>query len=79
MAWRVLEYGDRRWTVSVAAERRANAPRYRLVFAFRSTVPERRALWADYPLESSSKAELFAQAERLTDDRLAQVLARELG
>jgi len=78
MAWRVLEHDARRWNVSIAAERRANSSQWTLVFSFRPVDAGRGSLWAAYPLTSSSKAALFAQAERLTDDALAAILAERL-
>jgi hypothetical protein len=78
MAWRVLEHDHRRWSVSIAAERRANSPHWTLVLAFRPADTGQRPLWAAYPLTSSSKAALFAQAEKLSDDALAAVLAEHL-
>jgi hypothetical protein len=78
MAWRVLEHDDRRWNVSIAAERRANSPQWTLVFAFRPVDAGQGPLWAAYPLTSSSKAALFAQAEKLSDDALAAILAEHL-
>lgn len=78
MAWRVVEHGDRRWNVSVAAERRANSPEWNLVFSFRCTEPESRTLWATYPLSSASKAALFAQAEKLPTATLAAFLAEHM-
>lgn len=78
MAWRVVEVDDRRWSVSMAAERRANSPQWNLVFAFRSVSTGQRSLWATYPLSSLSKAALFAQAEQLSDDALAAFLAEQL-
>ncbi len=78
MAWRVVELGDRRWNVFVAAERRANSPAWSLVFSFRSVGERRPSLWATYPISSASKAALFAQAERLSDDTLTALLAEHL-
>jgi len=78
MAWRVVEHADRRWNVWLAAERRPNSPQWTLVFSFRTHGPESRALWASYPLSASSKAALFAQAEKLTNDVLAAFLAEQL-
>jgi hypothetical protein len=78
MAWRVLEHDDRRWTVSIAAERRANSPHWNLVFSFRPTDVGQRSIWATYPVASSSKAALFAQAEALSDDALTALLAEQL-
>ena len=78
MAWRVVEHDDRRWTVTIAAERRANSPHWNLVFSFRPTEVGQRSIWATYPLASSSKAALFAQAEQLSDDALTALLAEQL-
>ncbi len=78
MAWRVLEHDARRWNVSIAAERRANSSQWTLVFAFRPVDAGQGSLWAAYPLTSSSKAALFAQAEKLSNDTLAALLAKRL-
>ena len=78
MAWRVVEHDDRRWTVTIAAERRANSPHWNLVFSFRPTEVGQRSIWAIYPVASSSKAALFAQAEKLSDDALTALLAEQL-
>jgi hypothetical protein len=78
MAWRVVEHDDRRWTVSIAAERRANSPHWNLVFSFRPTDVGHRSIWATYPLSSSSKAALFAQAEALSNDAITALLAEQL-
>ena len=78
MAWRQLELGDSVWNVTVAAERRANATSWHLVLAFREAVPQGNAFWTSYPIESASKSALFAQADRLTDDKLAAVLSQHL-
>lgn len=78
MAWRVVEHDDRRWTVSIAAERRAHSPHWNLVFSFRPTTAGQRSIWATYPLSSSSRAALFAQADQISDDALAALLAEHL-
>lgn len=78
MVWRVVEHDDCRWNVSLAAERRANSPNWILVFAFRSAEQGQRSIWATYPLSSSSKAALFAQAEKIPDDALTALLAEQL-
>jgi hypothetical protein len=78
MVWRVVEHDARRWNVSMAAERRANSPQWNLVFSFRPVEVGQRSIWATYPLSSVSRAALFAQAERLTDDALAAFLAEQL-
>ncbi|HEV7365629.1 MAG TPA: hypothetical protein VGN76_07260 [Gemmatimonadales bacterium] len=79
MAWRVLEHAGQRWNVSIAAERRPNSPGWNLVFSFRGADPGQRSIWAGYPLASSSKAALFARAERLSDRDLVALLAEQLG
>jgi hypothetical protein len=79
MAWRVLEHADRRWNVSLAAERRPDSPQWNLVFSFRPVEPGQRSVWAAYPLSSSSKAALFAQADRVSNADLAALLAQKLG
>jgi hypothetical protein len=79
MVWRVVEQGDRRWNVSLAAERRAHSAEWNLVFSFRCAGTPGQSVWVTYPLSASSKAALFAQAERLSDDALAAALAERLG
>jgi hypothetical protein len=79
MVWRVVEHADRRWNVLLAAERRANSPQWNLVFAFRPDGPGQRSVWVPYPLSSSSKAALFAQAEQISNDTLTAFLAEQLG
>ena len=78
MVWRVVEHDDRRWNVSIAAERRANSPHWNLVFSFRPADPGQRSFWATYPLSSASRAALFAQAEQISDDAIAAFLAEQL-
>ena len=78
MAWRIVEHGDRRWNVTFAAERRANSAQWNLVFSFRCAGTARESFWATYPLTSSSKAALFAQAEKLSNDALAALLSEHL-
>ncbi|HEU5041482.1 MAG TPA: hypothetical protein VFT84_11700 [Gemmatimonadales bacterium] len=78
MAWRVVEHADRRWQVTVAAERRANAAQWTLVFSFRSAPPDQRSFWVTYPLTSLSRAALFAQAEQISDDTLTALVAEHL-
>jgi hypothetical protein len=79
MAWRVLEHGDQRWNVSIAAERRPNSSHWNLVFSFRGTEPGQRSVWADYPLSSSSKSALFVRAERISNDDLIALLVSRMG
>jgi hypothetical protein len=79
MAWRILEHAGQRWNVSMAAERRPNSPHWNLVFSFRATEAAQRSIWATYPLSSSSKAALFAQADRISNQDLVALLAAQLG
>jgi hypothetical protein len=78
MAWRVLEHGGQSWNVSIAAERRPNSPQWNLVFSFRPVAQGQRSVWAVYPLSSSSKSALFAQADRIPDKELVQLLTEKL-
>lgn len=75
MAWRVLSHQGETWHVHVAAERRPNTVSWQLVFSFR-TPPGAgaKSFWAPYPLQSPSKASLFAQAERIPDHALEALL-----
>ena len=79
MAWRVLQQGEQKWSVVPAAERRSNSPLWCLVLSFRALGERGPAFWAPYPLESPSKAKLFAQAERIPDESLSALLAERLG
>jgi hypothetical protein len=79
MAWRVLDHAGQRWNVSLAAERRPDSPGWNLVFSFRGADPAQRSIWAAYPLSSSSKAALFARAERISDHDLIDLLTEQLG
>ncbi|MGE0443417.1 MAG: hypothetical protein AB7L66_11770 [Gemmatimonadales bacterium] len=74
MAWRVLEVGDDVWNVSMAAERRANSDQWELVLSFRSSGPTPRRFWAPVDMQSSSKATIYAQAEKLSDRELIELL-----
>jgi hypothetical protein len=78
MAWRVLEHAGQTWNVSIAAERGPNSSQWNLVFSFRTSDPVRRSVWATYPVSSSSKAALFAQADRLSNRDLEELLAARL-
>lgn len=78
MVWRVVEHDDRRWNVSLAAERRAHSPSWNLVLAFRPVDLGQRSIWATYPLSSLSRAALFAQADKIPDDALTALLAEQL-
>jgi hypothetical protein len=79
MPWRIVEHADRRWNVSFAAERRPDSSQWNLVFSFRPSDPGQRSVWGTYPLSSSSKAALFAQAERVSNEDLVTLLAQLLG
>jgi len=78
MPWRVVEYAQRQWSVSVAAERRANSQRWSLVLAFRARDGDKRLLWTEYPMAASSRSSLLLQAERIPDATLAELLATRL-
>jgi hypothetical protein len=78
MVWRVVERDDRRWNVSIAAERRANSPHWSLICWFRPCGDGQRSFWAPYPLSSVSRAALFAQADQIPDAALAALLAQHL-
>ena len=75
MPWRVVDHGERRWNVTVAAERRANAAQWTLVFSFRAALPDSRSFWVTYPLTSLSRAALFAQAEQISNETLLALVA----
>ena len=75
MAWRVVEHDDRSWHVTVAAERRGNSAQWSLVFSFRSAPPDKRSFWVPYPLTSMSRSALFAQAEQISNETLAGLVA----
>lgn len=78
MAWRVLELGDENWTVSVAAERRANSDQWELVLSFRSSATPPRRFWVATPMQSTSKASLYSLAEKLSDRELLEFLNEHL-
>ena len=78
MAWRVLEVGDEVWNISIAAERRANSEQWGLVLSFRSGGPKPKRFWAPVPMAPSSKATVYAQAEKLSDRELIELLTEHL-
>jgi hypothetical protein len=93
MSWRVIAHGDQVWHVDAVAERRANTAAWQLVLSFRAASEphqggagagageggsRRRSFWTPYPLEATSKASLFIQAERIPDTALSQLLAERL-
>ena len=44
MAWRVVQFGNERWTISPAAERRPDRPEWQLAFLFRAAGTRARSL-----------------------------------
>ena len=78
MAWRVVEVADRQWSVSVAAEQRANSQRWNLVLAFRARDGDRQLSGPNIPMASTSRSSLLQQAERIPDAKLAELLASQL-
>ena len=84
MSWRVIAHGDQVWHVDAVAERRANTAAWQLVLAFRAASKAegerigRPSFWTPYPLEATSKASLFIQAERIPNAALTQLLAERL-
>jgi hypothetical protein len=78
MAWRVLETGDETWNISIAAERRANSNQWGLVLSFRSSGPTPRRFWAPVPIQSTAKATLYTQAEKLSDRDLVDLIKEHL-
>ena len=75
MAWRVVELDDRRWSVTLAAEKRADSDRWKLVLSFREQAGESGSVWAEYPLSSTSRSSLMLQAEQIPNEQLTAVLA----
>jgi hypothetical protein len=78
MAWRVLEHAGQSWRVSFAAERRSDGGQWTLVFSFRPATAGQRSLWAAHPVTSSSKSAVYAQADRISDKELVQLLTEKL-
>lgn len=80
MSWRVIAHGQQVWHVEAVAERRPNTAAWQLVLSFRaaSEAGRRQSFWTPYPLEATSKASLFIQAERISDAALSQLLAERL-
>ncbi len=75
MAWREVTVGETRWAVAPVAERVANTQAWRLVLSCRCAGEARRPLWATTGLQSSSRSDLYAQADRLSDAKVAAVVA----
>jgi len=82
LTWRVIAHGDEVWHVEPVAERRPHATAWQLTLAFRAATPRpaagRRAVWAPFPIEATSKASLYLQAERIPDSALSSALAERL-
>jgi hypothetical protein len=78
MAFRVVTLDGTRWSVSLVAERSPQSTVWRMVLGFRGPSAQQRSIWATYPHEFPSRSAVYAQAERLTDDTLAAVLAERI-
>jgi len=78
MAWREITVGETRWIVSPIAERTAKLKTWRLVLSFRAASSFQTSIRALYPLESSSRSALFAQADQIPVDRITALLAGQI-
>lgn len=78
MPWKEVTLGETTWSVSPVAERVADAHAWRLVLSCRCAGAARRSVWASTGLQSTSRTDLYAQADRLSDARVAAVLASHL-
>jgi hypothetical protein len=78
MAWREVTVGETRWSVSPIAERTAKLKTWRLVLSFRAASSFQTPIRALYPLESSSRSALFAQADQIPVDRITALLAGQI-
>ncbi|MEO8295298.1 MAG: hypothetical protein ABI613_07270 [Gemmatimonadota bacterium] len=78
MAWRVVSHRETVWNVAVAAERGPQTSSWQLVLSFRAHGPQPSVFWAPYPLVSASKSALFAQAEKISNEKLTAVLVDHL-
>jgi len=78
MSWREVLIGNVRWRVSPVAERVANTHAWRLVFSCRAAEESERPIWAATGLQSSSRSDLYAQADRLSDAKVAAVVAEHV-
>lgn len=79
MAWRVIDCNDEVWHVQPAAEKRVNQSLWQLMFSFRQVAGvANRAFWTSYPIASTSKSSIFTQAERLSDEKLRELLTEHL-
>ena len=79
MAWREITVGDTQWKVFPVAEKTPRSNGWRLVLAFRPNPPQRRSVWAQTSLESQSRTDLFAKADRMTAEKIAAALTERLG
>ena len=48
------------------------------MLAFRARDGDKRLLWTEYPMASTSRSSLLQQAERIPDAKLAELLASQL-
>lgn len=78
MAWREVIIGEMRWAVSPVAERVPNSHAWRLVLNCRGAGEQSRPVWAPTSLQSSSRSDLYAQADRMSDARLKAVVVDHL-
>jgi len=78
MPWKEVTVGDTTWSVAPVAERVGDAHAWRLMLSCRCAGSARRSVWASTGLHSSSRSDLYAQADRLSDARVAAVLASQL-
>lgn len=78
MAWKEVQVGDMMWTVSPVAERVAHTHAWRLVLNCKSRGESVRTVWAETSLQSSSRSDLYAQADRLSEARLTAVVAQHV-
>jgi len=78
MSWREVLVGETRWSVAPVAERVANTHGWRLMLSCRVTGDGQGAVWASTGLQSSSRSDLYAQADRLSDDKVAAAVARHV-
>ncbi|HSE27563.1 MAG TPA: hypothetical protein VLA95_04990 [Gemmatimonadales bacterium] len=79
MPWRLVAIGDTVWSVTPAAERGVHSALYRLVLSCRPRGGSGPSVVVPYPLESPSKAAVFAQAETIPPERIAAFLGEQLG
>jgi hypothetical protein len=79
MAWREITVGGTHWNVSPVAEKTQRSSAWRLVLAFRQKTRKQRSIWAQTSLESPSRTDLFAKADRMTAEKLTAALTEHLG